>query len=286
MSNSQRGRQPPETARKRPRPTRGKRFWPTYWPVVTIGALIAAALLGVFLYARSTPSASPSPGSNTSATVVNTITNLDLTQSTSVGSGGVANPFKATQGAQPLTGTSGHPAVLYIGAEWCPYCAAERWSLAIALSRFGTFSGLQLTQSSSSDVYPNTPTLTFANATYQSSTLDFQSVETADRNRQPLQTPTAAQQAVMQTYDPQGSIPFVDVGNRYYEVGAGYLPDVLQGMSWTQIAQALQNPNSPVAKQVLGNANWITAAICKSTNDSAGAACSATQIKTLEGQLS
>ncbi len=250
-----------------------------------IAALIAAALLGVFLYARSTPSASPSPGSNTTATVVDTITRLDLGQSASVGSGGVANPFKATQGAQPLTGASGHPAVLYIGAEWCPYCAAERWSLVVALSRFGSFSGLQLSQSSSSDVYPNTPTLTFAKATYQSSSLDFQSVETADRNRAPLQSPTAAQQAVMQTYDSQGSIPFVDVGNRYYQVGSGYLPDVLQGQSWTQVAQALQDPNSPVAKQVLGNANWITAAICKSTGDSAGPACSVAQIKTLEGQL-
>jgi hypothetical protein len=242
-------------------------------------------LLGVFIYARSASPTPPNPSSSNTATVVDTITHLDLQQSASIGSAGVADPFKATQGAQPLTGASGHPAVLYIGAEWCPYCAAERWSLVVALSRFGSFSGLQLSQSSSSDVYPNTPTLTFAKASYQSATLDFQGVETADRNQAPLQQPTAAQQAVMKTYDSQGSIPFVDVANAYYQVGSGYLPDVLQGSSWTQIAQALQDPNSPIAKQVLGNANWITAAICKSTSDSAGPACGVAQIKTLEGQL-
>jgi hypothetical protein len=32
--------------------------------------------------------------------------------------------------------------MLYIGAEYCPYCAAERWPLVMALSKFGTFSNL------------------------------------------------------------------------------------------------------------------------------------------------
>ena len=34
------------------------------------------------------------------------------------------------------------PEILYMGAEYCPYCAAQRWSTIIALSRFGKFSGL------------------------------------------------------------------------------------------------------------------------------------------------
>ena len=42
----------------------------------------------------------------------------------------------------------GKPEVLYVGAEYCPFCAAERWPLMIALSRFGTFSGVGLTHSS------------------------------------------------------------------------------------------------------------------------------------------
>ncbi len=34
----------------------------------------------------------------------------------------------------------GKPEVLFVGAEFCPFCAAERWPLIVALSRFGHFS--------------------------------------------------------------------------------------------------------------------------------------------------
>ncbi len=36
--------------------------------------------------------------------------------------------------------TDGKPEMLFIGAEYCPHSAAERWPLYIALSKFGTFS--------------------------------------------------------------------------------------------------------------------------------------------------
>ena len=48
----------------------------------------------------------------------------------------------------------------------------------VALSRFGTFSGLGLTTSSASDVYPSTPTLTFHGSTYSSDVISFVPVET------------------------------------------------------------------------------------------------------------
>jgi hypothetical protein len=60
-----------------------------------------------------------------------------------------------------LTSSDGRPRIVYVGAEYCPFCGAERWALAVALSRFGTFSGLRLIHSSSTDVDPNTPTLSF-----------------------------------------------------------------------------------------------------------------------------
>ena len=53
------------------------------------------------------------------------------------------------------------PEILYIGAEYCPFCAAQRWSMIIALSRFGTFSNLHFMTSSASDYSPSTPTFTF-----------------------------------------------------------------------------------------------------------------------------
>lgn len=77
----------------------------------------------------------------------------------------------------PLTGPRGLPEVLYVGAEYCPYCAAERWALVVALSRFGTFQNLQLARSAADDVYPSTPTFSFYGATYQSPYLEFRAVE-------------------------------------------------------------------------------------------------------------
>ncbi len=276
------------SAARRPAPANRPRSGPGlagYWPVAAVGVLILAALAFIYIYARST-TAPPKPATSAATSnVVDTVTHLDPAQTEAVGSGGVKNPFKPIKSAQPLTGTNGRPLVVYIGAEYCPYCAAERWSLVVALSRFGNFSGLQLTQSSATDIYPNTPTFTFTHASFTSSSVDFQTVETSDRNQQPLQQPTAAQQQLLQTYDQGGSIPFIDIGNRQYEVGAGYLPDNLQGMTWQQVAANLQDSSSPLARQVLGNANWITAAICQASGDSAGDACTSSQIKSLEAQL-
>ncbi len=102
--------------------------------------------------------------------------------------------------------------ITYVGAEYCPYCAAERWALAVALSRFGTFSNLSGTHSSSSDVYPDTQTLSFYGSTYSSPYLTFQPVEEAtnqlvDGTYQTLQTPTAAESKLLASYDPDGEHP-------------------------------------------------------------------------------
>lgn len=157
--------------------------------------------------------------------------------------------------------------------------------MIIALSRFGTFSGLKTTTSSSSDVYPNTPTFTFHGATYSSQYIDFVSVETTDRDRNPLESPTSAQQALVNQYDTSGSIPFVDFANRYAFSGAMYLPDVLSGMSWQAVADALQQADSPQAKAVLGSANLITAALCKLTADQPTSVCSSATIQAIEKTL-
>jgi hypothetical protein len=191
----------------------------------------------------------------------------------------------------PLYKSDGKPAVFYAGGEFCPYCAAERWSLITALSRFGTFSNLHTTTSSSTDVYPNTNTFTFVGSTYKSSYLTFQPVELLDRNSKPLQTPTAEQQRIMATYDKPpytqvaGGIPFISFGNQSVVTGPGFSPAVLQGLSWSTIASDLYNPSSPVAQAILGNANYITAAICQITNGQPGNVCSASFIAPAQAKI-
>jgi hypothetical protein len=64
-----------------------------------------------------------------------------------------------------------------------------------------------------------------------------------------------------------------------------YDPAVLKGMTWSQVAAALHDPSSPVAKSVVGAANYLTAAICKTTGNTPAAVCSAPVIKSLQSKF-
>jgi hypothetical protein len=55
-------------------------------------------------------------------------------------------------------------------------------------------------------------------------------------------------------------------------------------ISWATIAADLHNPNSPVAKAVLGVANYITAAICGMTGNQPASACTST-VTSLQSQI-
>jgi len=48
--------------------------------------------------------------------------------------------------------------------------------------------------------------------------------------------------------------------------GVQYLPSALANMTWAQVVAAMRDPSSPVARDIDGAANMITAAICKLTH--------------------
>ena len=232
------------------------------------------------------------------ASVVTDTTSVPATTLDTVGAGsGVTGAPTKITGGTPLT-SGGKPEVLYMGAEYCPFCAAERWALVVALSRFGSFSGLSTVHSSSTDQFPNTPTWTFIKSHYTSTYLTFSAVETQSNiptsggSYTTLQMPTSAQQALLTKYDAPpyvssanaGAIPFVDFGNKYMLSGASYSPQVLQGKSWSQIASALKDPTSPIAKAVDGTANYLTATICKLTGNQPASACTPV-VKQLEAKF-
>jgi Domain of unknown function (DUF929) len=269
------------------------------------GAIVAVVIIVVaFVLASGHSGSGASGGSGTPGTVptgsalnqvISTTTTVPAAALDSVGSGTASARPTSISGA-PLT-SGGKPEMLYMGAEYCPYCAAERWAMVVALSRFGTFSGLAATHSAAKDgagnaePYPNTATWTFANAKLTSNYLTFTPVELSTNIPDPstggyttLQTPTSEQNALISKYDANGSIPFIDFGNKYLIVGASYNPGVLQGLTWSQIASDLHNPASPVAKGVLGTANYITAAICGLTGNQPASACTPT-VQALHGQL-
>lgn len=264
------------------KPVAGRPPWVMPAAVVAGIAVVVVAFLIYRWYTTPLPPAPPSQ--DTTAQVLQIITTLPASEFEAVGPGTATNLVKPITGSA-LNGPGGKPEMFYYGAEYCPYCAAERWPIIIALSRFGTFTGLQTTTSSSTDVYPNTVTFTFRSATYSSQYIEFRSVETTDRDQKPLQSPTAAEQQLVTRYDSGGSIPFVDFANKYAFNGAMYKPDVISGMSWLAVAGSLQSADSAQAKAILGSANLITAAICKSVGDQPAAVCSSTTIQDLEKQL-
>jgi hypothetical protein len=148
----------------------------------------------------------------------------------------------------------------------------------VALARFGSFTGLALSRSSATDVFPGTPTFTFLNAQYQSSNLTLTTVElqgnVADATgRYPLlQRPTPTQAAVFHRYNAGGEIPFLLVGGEYLWVGAPFSPDLLQG-DWQTIAAALPSGRGAAAQAILGAANEITAGICAVNGNSPADVC-------------
>jgi Domain of unknown function (DUF929) len=217
--------------------------------------------------------------------VLAAVTQIPAATFDAVGAGSAGNPPKATGG--PPTQTA-KPQILYDGAEFCPYCAAERWAMIAALSRFGTFSNLHTVRSSATDVFPNTPTFTFYGSTYDSPYLTFTPVE--EYTNQPsgsgytaLQHPTSDQQSMINKYDKapytEGGIPFVDFNGQYVFSGATYGPGVLTGMDWQQVSTALTNPSSPQAQGIIGSANLISAAICQTTGQQPADVCGSTGVQ-------
>jgi Domain of unknown function (DUF929) len=284
-----------------------KRIYIAGGSILVVAIVVIALVLVKLNSGGGTPAAtSNGPTGAALTTLTKQVTGVPASVTDKIADGGVSkNLFVSTENSTAISNASsqlgsyfgtinsstaltsgGKPEVLYLGGEYCPFCAAQRWAMVNALSRFGTFSGLTTTHSSSTDSYPNTPTWTFYKSTYKSDYITFTPVEEYTNYRQgnssstsvpyqTLQTPTPAEQTIGQTYDPTGSIPFIDLGNKYVQVGnlSPLSPALLAGKTWTQVAAAMSDPSSTLGQAIIGNANYMTAAICKLTSNQPASAC-------------
>ena len=233
---------------------------------------------------------------SSAAAAVKAATSVPASALDAVGAGTSETPPTRVPDADPIT-QGGKPQVLYVGAEYCPFCAAQRWPVVVALSRFGTWKGLGGSESASDDVYPRTKTLTFHGATYTSDYLSFTGVETSTNQRvngsyEKLDELTGRDAQTFVTYarppyisGPAGSIPFLSLGGEFVLGGAQFVPDVLAGQSRTEIASALDDPTSPTAEAVNGSANVLTAALCELTDGAPHNVCMSTGVMTAAKQL-
>jgi thiol-disulfide isomerase/thioredoxin len=262
--------------------------------ILTVVAVVVA-LIVVYATKSNTPQkvAGGVHGTVLPANVARDITSVPAATLNDVGAGSLPSYWGSTPPIDPISGSpltsGGKPEMLYIGAEYCPYCAAARWAMAVALSRFGSFTTpLKGFHSSSSDVDPNTPTLTFYNQGFSSKYLVFTPVENEDINHDVLQPTTAAQQSLWVKYDTSTSggvtsqgYPFIDFGNKTAVKLPPYDPQILHGLTWAQVAADLHQPSSPVAQAVLGAANYMTAAICNMTGNAPASVCTSPAVTKL-----
>jgi hypothetical protein len=185
---------------------------------------------------------------------------------------------------QPALTINGKPGAVFIGGEFCPYCAAERWALVNAFSRFGAFTGLKETTSSPWDTDPSTATFSFYGSSYQSNYVTFDTSEhesndtTALNTRTTLQPLTPLESRLWGKYDNPEGFPFLDIGNKYFVLAPSYDPAVLSGLDQEDIASKLTNPKDPVTQAIVGTANYVTAAICEMTDQKPATVCSASGV--------
>jgi hypothetical protein len=262
------------------------------------GATLGLVIALVVVVAMPGGGPSPAPSADLASYVV-TATDVPDSVLQTVGLPSSVTPPKAVAGQPPLT-DGGLPAVVYVGGEWCPFCALERWALVVALSRFGTFTHLgQVVSSSSTDVYPNLQSWSFHGSAYSSRYVAFDPAEVqsatstpADNGYTSLDSLSPLQQTAFDTYDAppyseSGSkaIPFVDIGNRYLAIGTGTSPSVLEGLSLDQIAADLADPSSPVAQAVDGTANYLIGALCAVTGVTKPPVCATSTAAEAHGRL-
>lgn len=287
MTNKRPAKRPQYKAGKPVRTGGSNRVW---WIVTAVVVVIGLALV----VAVASGSKSAKTDQPAAKALVAKVTSVPKSVFAKVGAG------TATVTPKPITAPAltagGKPQILYVGAEYCPYCATQRWPMVIALSRFGSFTGLKTTQSSSTDVFPNTATFTFHGASYSSRWITFVGVETASNVRQgdgyaPLDKLTPQQEEIFMTYNAPpytesvGSIPFIDFGGKFLLVGASYDASVLTGKSAEEIADALSDSTTPISKGAIGAANTFTAAICSLTNGQPASICADPTITKIQATL-
>ncbi len=253
---------------------------------IGIVALVVVGVVVLVLAKGSKSSDSNSPSTSQSAkpapaSIAPDLAKVSLPAVADAAKAWKANPDPSFDNpVKPITSPSltenGKPEVLYIGGEYCPFCAGERWALTVALSKFGKFSNLKVLNSSEENV----PTLSYVGSNYTSKYVTFTPIEQKGQNQEPLEKTTASQDALLQKYG-GGSYPFIDFGGKYLQSGGSVDPKVLIGKEQTAIARTLAESKSTgtqvnsIPGQVNSTAAGFIKSICALTGGRPGNVCSA-----------
>ena len=280
------------------------------WGAVVV---ILVGVVGLVAYAFShvaTP-ATVTQAARTSPAVVAALSSVPQATFDAVGvtvPGAELTPPEVLTGQPPLS-SGGKPEVLAVGAEFCPFCAAERWPLVVTLARFGRFSLLHDATSSQQSVFPGTATFSFAGVRYSSPYVVFTGVELysdqvgADGTFIRIATLTPAQAALIARVGAAGgtsaggTAPFVDVAGRLVTTTSAFSPALLAGQSQSQIADAVHSPATPspasattsaappTGQAVVAAANQLSAGICAADGQRPAPVCRSKGVRAADASL-
>jgi len=227
------------------------------------------------------------------------------------------NSVGAQPNVVPLFNVNGKPSVIYFGSITCIFCGENRWAMALALAKFGSFNSLYTGYSALGD--SDVPTIYWRPASYNTSTTDlgafytskyvnFLAIEntepiTGGFALQPMSTIlqevtavnntayTAAMNYIIQINNFQGT-PYTIWGN--YQVGGAdavafgnstpktsQLP--LEYMTHQDMFNQLRQGTSQLALTEYAGADVYIAYTCKSINNTASI-CSLPAIQKIEAQ--
>ncbi len=264
------------------------------WGTIALVIVVVAVLVIVKVFSSSTAPPTSTVITPVPASIMQDITSVPTSVYDKVGVTSPASITPPTVAGQTTPGLTiaGKPGMFYLGGEFCPYCAAERWAMVTALARFGKFSGLGEMESSPTDLAPNTQTFTFHGATFASTYLGFRPVEhysnvpdTATGYYTQLEPLTKADQKLLKTYyttkylpgitSGQVGIPFVDIGNKVFVYQSSqFSPTILAGLTRQQIASGLSDPTNPVTQAIIASSNYLSAGICATNGQQPSSVCS------------
>ncbi len=281
----------PEHPTRRPR----NRVTSFVWGAIIVILVIVVAIV---VYAVAGPPDSPGAvrRAPTSDAVVSDVAHVPPSVFNAVGvnptSGALLTltPPSVVDGAPLLS--MGKPEVLYVGAEYCPFCGAERWPLVVALSRFGHFDTLTNMQSAALSVFPGIQSFSFVGSTYASRYVTFTGVElysnAVDSNGAytRIASLTPAQSSLVSKYGSPGttasgspSFPFVDVANVVVASTSGFSPALIANMSQSAIASTLDQPTQPSTQAIVASANYLSAGLCRATHGQPGSVCTSKGVR-------
>lgn len=167
---------------------------------------------------------------------------------------------------------SGKITFIYVGGEFCPYCAMERWAVVMALEAFGSFSPMpgQITSAEDSvGTYSFDPG--YSNFYYTSSKIYFDPVEVYGNSYNPntqsyntLNSMDANQKSLYNAYG-TGSIPFIIIGGSYFRSGAGpsFSLSSFKDQTFSTINNQVQAKSGSLYNQIVADANIMIQLINK-----------------------